>query len=522
MRATTPPPSTAQPRAGDDGDLVETIPLDPTATATTPTSAASAPGAPPPPAPSPRPPIAPSPHSFALRGWARASAVVGLARSGPSTPPELGWVPHDRVVAAQQMFLRLRYAYARSFEAVASGLVSFSAYEQDAPLAQPFNLVNGAGRTSFEGSLREAYVGAFWRTLDFRIGQQRIAWGRGDAFTPNDILDGYDLRDQLLAEPDALHLPSFAARLGLDLGFGSLEAVVQPFFQPNRFDVYGGNWALVQRDSPLAYSTLLGLADRAIDPTLHDALQPLLGQTELPPNDFTATSAALRFGVDVHRFDFNLYYQYGWDRTPRLAIDPSYAAMLGQIDYAQPIDPTPFVQPFLQGQHPVRASYVRRHHVGFDAATTVGPLLLRAEGAFDSSRVLIARDDMHGIVAPTLQATAGLEYQPGEFGKLVLVEGWYMHVVGLGDDQPLWFVQRDTAGVAGLVRWSFFRDQLQLETRGLVAAQPLSWMARGEIGYHRNALQIRAGAVILDGDAFSFGHFYRANSSVYLLVRYAI
>ncbi|HEX9104843.1 MAG TPA: hypothetical protein VF997_21680, partial [Polyangia bacterium] len=193
-----------------------------------------------------------------------------------------------------------------------------------------------------------------------------------------------------------------------------------------------------------------------------------------------------------------------------------------QIDYARPIDPTPFVQPFLAGQHPLGATYVRRHHVGADAATTVGPLLLRAEGAFDSSHVFVARDDMHGVVAPTLQATAGLEYQPGEFGKLVLVEGWYMHAFGLDDNQPLWFVQRDTAGAAALVRWCFFGEQLQLEARGVVAAQPLGWMVRGEVGYKHNALQIRAGAVMLDGDAFSFGHFYRANTSVYLFVKYAI
>ncbi|MGZ3405203.1 MAG: DUF1302 family protein [Polyangia bacterium] len=499
----------AQRSSGDSGDIVETI--------------GPAPATPSAPAPPPRPPAAPSPHSFNLRGWARASAIVGLQRTGPTTPPELRYVPHDRLVVAQQMFLRLRYAYARSFEVVASGLLSFGAYEEDAPRAQDFNLVNGAGtRTAFEGSLREAYVGAFWRSLDFRIGQQRIAWGRGDAFTPNDILDGYDLRDQLLAESDALHLPNFAARLGLDLGFGSLEAVVQPFFQPNRFDVYGGNWSLVQTDSPLPYITLLGLANRAVSPTLHDALQPLLGQTELPPNDFTATAAALRYGINLHRFDLNVYYQYGWDRTPKLEIDPQYATLLHNIDYAHPIDPTPFIQPFLSGAHPVRATYVRRHHVGIDAATTVGPLLLRAEAAFDSSHVLIARDDMHGVVAPVVQATAGVEYQPGEFGKIVLVEGWYLHVLDPGDTQPLWFVQRDSAGAAALVRWHFFREQLQLEARSVVGVQPFSWMVRGEAGYKHKALQIRAGAVILDGDPFSFGHFYRANTSVYLLVKYSI
>ena len=496
--------------AGDSGDVVETIALDPAASAAT--------------VPRPAPaPTAPSPHSFNVRGWARATAIVGLYRTGPLKTPQIGYVPHDRAVTTQQMFLRLRYAYGRSFEAVASGLLSFGAYEQDAPLAQDFNLVNGTGaRTAFEASLREAYVGAFWRNFDFRIGQQRIAWGRGDAFTPNDILDGYDLRDQLLAESDALHLPSFAARLGLDLGFGSLEAVVQPFFAPNRFDVYGGNWALVQPDSPLALITLLGLTQDAVSPTLHDALQPLLGQTDLPPNDFSATAAALRFGVDLHRFDFNLYYQYGWDRTPKLEIDPQYAALLEQIDYAQPIDPAPFVQPFVSGARPVRATYVRRHHVGADVATTVGPLLIRAEAAFDSSRVFIGRDLMQGVVAPALQATTGVEWAPGELGKLVLVEAWYLHAFELDDSQPLWFVQRETAGAAALVRWHFFREQLQLEARGVVGVQPFSWMVRGEAGYKRKALQIRAGAVILDGDPFSFGHFYRANTSVYLMVRYAI
>jgi hypothetical protein len=445
-----------------------------------------------------------------LRGWARASAIVGLYLTGPQSPPDRTAVPHDRVVASQQMFLRLRYAYARSFEAVASGLVTFDLFEQDAARADTFDLVNGAGsRTAFDASLREAYVGAFWRRFDFRLGQQRIAWGRGDAFAPNDILDGHDLREQLIPERDAYHLPGFAARAGLDLGFASLEAVVQPFFQPDRFDVYGSNWALIQPDAPLRYITLLRYFGSAVSP-------------ETPPADFTATSAAVRFGVDVHRFDFNAYYQYGFDRTPKLEIDPAYAATLRAIDYAHPIDPAPLVEPFLVGPRPIRMTYERRHHFGADVATTVGPFLLRAEVAYDSSRVLVARDDLHGIVVPVMQATAGIEYQPGELGRIVLVEGWYQHAFDLDPAQVLWFVERDSAAVAAVVKWHFFDEHLLLEGRGVVGFQPFSWMVRGEVGYKRKALQIRAGAVVLDGDPFSFGNYYRANTSVYLLLKYSI
>jgi hypothetical protein len=83
-------------------------------------------------------------------------------------------------------------------------------------------------------------------------------------------------------------------------------------------------------------------------------------------------------------------------------------------------------------------------------------------------------------------------------------------------------VARDSTAVAALVRWHFFDDHLLLEARGVVGVQPFSWMARGEVGYKRKALQIRAGAAVLDGDPYSFGNYYRANTSVYLLVKYAI
>jgi hypothetical protein len=448
-------------------------------------------------------------HTIDLRGWARASAIVGLYSTGSASPPARDDVPHDRLVASQQMFLRLRYGYARSFEAVASGLLAFDVLEQDAPRADTFTLVNGSARTSFEASLREAYVGAFWRRFDFHLGQQRIAWGRGDAFTPNDILDGHDLREQLIPERDAYHLPGFAARAGLDLGFGSLEAVVQPFFQPDRFDVYGSNWALIQPGAPLRYITLLRFANGIVSP-------------ERPPDDLTATSAAARFGVNLHRFDFNAYYQYGWDRTPKLEIDPQYAATLGAIDYAHPIDPAPLIAPFLVGPRPIRMTYVRRHHIGADVATTVGPFLLRAEAAYDSSRVLVARSDLSGIVVPVMQATAGIEYQPGELGRIVLVEAWYQHAFDLDTGPALWFVERDSAGAAAVVKWHFFDERLLVEARGVVGFQPFGWMVRGEVGYKRKALQIRAGAVVLDGDPFSFGNYYRANTSVYLLFKYSI
>jgi hypothetical protein len=478
----------------------------------------------PPPAPPAMVAVAspPAAQSFNAAGWARFRLSAGLYRTGTRRAlldPTV--VPHDQVIVQQQMYLRLRYAYGHSFELVASGLLDFSVFEQDAYLSDDFTLFNGtATRTSFEPSLREAYLGAFWRRFDFRLGQQRIAWGRGDAFTPNDVLNAYDRRDQLLAETEAFHLPTFALRGGVDLGFGSLELVVQPFFQPDRFDAYGGNWSIVQSGAPPIYRSLLNAATAHVDPTLHDVLQPVLGQTELPANDFSATSAGLRFAVNLHRIDFSLLYHYGYDRTPLLQIDPAFAMSLSQLDPSMP-DLGPVLQPILAGMKPVRATYVRRHHAGFDLGTTWGPVLFRLEGAVDSDKVFASARDLQGFVLPALQLVGGIEYSPGELGRTLIVEGWYMHVFSTPGDQALLFARADTGGVATLVRWNFFHEHLELELRALVGLEPWSVAIRPQVGYKWRALQIRVGAMVLDGNDLSFGGWYRNNTSIYVMAKYS-
>ena len=73
---------------------------------------------------------------------------------------------------------------------------------------------------------------------------------------------------------------------------------------------------------------------------------------------------------------------------------------------------------------------------------------------------------------------------------------------------------------------SVFNAELAANKPTIAGANSLmeqaAWMVRGEVGYKRKALQIRAGAAVLDGDPFSFGHYYRNNASVYLLLKYAI
>jgi hypothetical protein len=463
-------------------------------------------------------------HKIEAGGWTRGLLEVGLISAGvPQNPPDPTVVPHDRLVFQQHLFIRLRYAYKRLFEMNASGLLAYGVFSGDAPSGETWHGTNAyRTRTAFEGQLRDLYLAAYLKRLDLRVGQQRIPWGRGDAFTINDIWGAYDLRNQFLAETEQLHLPVPALRGDIDLGFGYIEAVVAPFFVQNLYDLYGANWATVQPAAPQGYRVLLGLSSSLSNDTLHDALQPILGVTDPPPMDFRATQAGLRFAVNVHRFDLDVYYQYGFDRTPRLKVNPMFLMALNTLDYVGQGLPGAF-QPYISlvqmGEKPLSTDYVRRHHIGLDLGTTVGPVVLRAEASWDSAMVFPRAIDLQGEVSGVVQATLGLEYQPGELGKHIIVEGWYMYLTD--PTEPLLLARVHNGGVATLLRWRFLRDHLELELRGLLSIEPLYWIVRPSISYLWRGLAIRLGALYLDGRENSFGAYYSRNSSVYLMVKYS-
>jgi len=469
-------------------------------------------GAAPPPAPPASGPAAPPASRLDWRAWARGVLEVGLRRTG-AVASDLD-VPHDRLVGRGQLYLRVRAAPAPAFETVVGGLLAYQVRERDPDTAETFDGFNGqATRTDFDATLYEAYLGFFSRRLDLRVGQQRLVWGRGDAFAPNDVQNGRDTRDPILGETDVLHLPTPMVRLDADVAIGTLQLVWQPWFRPDRFDTYGANWARVQPDTPPWQRQLLAAAFRVFDPTLEPLVQPLHGASERPPADLTGSSGGARFGLARSGVDVDVFYDYGYDRMPFLTVDPRVVSA--------PDPATLAVGLMAAGERPLRARYLRRHHAGTALQTTVRSLALRAEVAYDSTVVLTRAADLTGVEHPAVQATAAVEYQTGELGKTVLLEGWYQHLVGAAGGDPLLGVEPDSAAVALLGRWTFI-DRLEVELRAAVGVAPRSYLLRPQIGWKFNALAVYLGAVLLGGEEGSMAHYFRRNQSLYLLAKYSL
>lgn len=453
----------------------------------------------------------PSPERFELHGWARQSIELGLgSRVYQEEDPRPGDLPYDRLISRSQLFARARYSRGDSFEVNLSGILGYS-WLQEGPNHPSirFNGFNGQ-RTEgvLEPALHELFVAFFFESVDLRIGQQRLAWGRADFFSPNDVVNPRDNRDPFLAEPELRTVPTPLLRADMDLPFGSLQAVFSPLYVPDRGDIAGSNWAGVQPDAPLVLRELIatGLAPSALT-------------VELPEQNLTAPQAGARFAWSHSGWDFAHYYHYGFD-GPSVELDPLVASRLSSPDLRNvSTEELPvLVDAIDSGNAPFSLRFRRRHHVGLDLGTTVGPFALRLEGAYQSQRVFY-RQDLLSFVSPSLLGVASVELQTGERDKGALVEWVYIRVLDRPDAALLSYA-RDTLGVAANVRWTLL-SPVFAELRAVIGIEPRTLILEPIVSARFGGSTISAGGLWLGGDDGSLGHYFRRNRELFLRVRYS-
>jgi hypothetical protein len=475
-----------------------------------------------------------------LRGFARTTLQIGLPGEGSAprltagarTPNEQQ-VGYERATSVNQAYLDVRYTRGKSFQAVLSGSIAYSAALMEGRAGERFDS-REVRSILLEPLLREAFLGFYSDRIDVRLGQQRIVWGNSDAAAPNDVLNARDTRNRMQLDPEMIHIPTLAARADFDLGVAVLGVVAQPFFIPDRASIYGSNWSLVQPDAPRHVRKFFGTYGGDRDPAEIDAaLVRARGSTQ-NALDGASIGASLRFHFGS--FDASAYYHYGRDRTPYVYLDPNVA----QAFDAAKSDSNPTGEDFevIYGAQknasasyggPFVIQYVRRHHVGADLTTTAGPLVLRLDTAFDSASTFYTKQNLNSVARPTAQLVLGAEYQRG-FGKVIVLEASYMRLLGpsipivptpnQANGGPLLFVEENNVGVANVIRWTFL-ENLVVEARSFLGVQPLSWVLRPEVGYATPSFTVRLGYLLIDGEGGSFGSYYRRNETLYVTTRYS-
>jgi hypothetical protein len=306
-----------------------------------------------------------------------------------------------------------------------------------------------------------------------------------------------------------------AARAGLALGDAvELELVGEPFFVSDAFDVYGSPWAIIQPTAPVPLRGLFGRLNATTDSSLDAALAPVLRQTRLPYDDLSGASAAAKLAYNGEGFDAAIGYAYGLAYEPALSIAPALAQQLATVDWTQATsaDLTPVLAAIQSGQF--ASTYPRRHHAGAWMAAVLSPVVLRMEMAYDSATVF-ENPSLLGVVRPTAQGVAAVEWQSGEIGKTFLVEQEYERIMGK-DPGPLLGAVLDNVATAAVLRWTFF-DHLEPELRAVVGERPFGYVVRPQLAYKSGAWELRAGVAWIDGDDGSLPRYYRRNTSAYVI-----
>jgi hypothetical protein len=507
----TPRPVMAGDPPSSD-DVVETVQL--------PSERPAAQASSPPPEASPQSTPAPAEPTdvYSLTGWTIEELHLAIGQS-PAAPPYLT-VPLDRGISRTHAFVGFRYSHARWFEVDASSAISYDYFLRGSGTSVGDDLAHLNARGSFDPSVRELYLAFFGGSVELRLGQQRVAWGRADTQSPNDVLNARDLRDPFQPEPELAQIPTPLARLDWTAGGVTLEGVVAPFFVPDEFDVYGSNWALVQPDAPQGIRGFFKAMSSLVDSSLVDPFNRLVQQTRIPPPALSNCAAGLKVSSSLGDVDVDAYYHYGFDRTPLLRIDPAFQDSLDRTDFAtaKVSDFGPFFSSIQAGFPPITIEYVRRHHVGFDMGTVVGPIGMRIDVGYDTQRVFFRRD-FTGVTSPAVQGVASLEYQTGDVRKIFLLEASALRLVDDLDD--LMFVERTTVTGTALLRYPL-STAFDLELRAAVSAMPKSTVLRPQIGWRASDhLTFHLAGLWLSGEAWSLGDYFARNSEVYADAKYS-
>lgn len=302
--------------------------------------------------------------------------------------------------------------------------------------------------------VEELYVDFDLYPVDLRIGKQKLHWGKLDRSQPNDLFNPYQFNDSLLDEQAENKIGIPAVRVGAALPErswlpqeGRLALAWAPMYVPFRFSEPGERWFPPAATPVDVFHIPAGLVDipgQGPIPALDIPVGFATRNAPPPPPSLKNSSLNLRFSGFAAGVDFAVYYYHGFDTQPAFRL-------LAEATAA----PAPETALGLALGAETTLEPVFRHVEawGADAAYTLGPVTLRAEGAFVRGRPFTR--DLRALITDPAQLADQLAHALAEF------QGGQSRVpIDLGAS----FVERDAAewGIGADYTWNGWLALCQL------------------------------------------------------------
>ncbi len=434
--------------------------------------------------------------------------------------------------------LRLDHRQNETLSAVTEAWVRWGVVGEEPARGRYWGLNADERKWTGLAELREAYVQ--WRPGAFELagGAMIFVWGKNELLPPADVLNPLDLRFDpvtILRRPKDAKVPVVALDASYLVDTTEIELVVLPFFTPHRAFVYGRDFALAAPESDLdRQARALGL----VDPSIEDELQQGVPGSSLPEESPYNASVALRLSSKLGGVDVAATAYYGWDRTPRVQVDPDAAALLLESEriLGNPgllaTDPElrrhsiALQQKAAVGQEVFRARYERMAVVALEGEGVVGDFVLRLDVGF-SPELTFYTEEGEAVALAQSRGVAGVEYTYGD--------SWFVQLTGFAsaahsppDDAFLLGIENTDGspserpvallwGGAGTLRWRWVEHDLEALLLGAYTISPGDYLVSAEVSYVvAEPHTLRLGATVLGGRSGATLERYSMNDFAYV------
>ncbi|GAB1484196.1 hypothetical protein MASR2M78_30130 [Treponema sp.] len=315
--------------------------------------------------------------------------------------------------------------------------------------------------------LRELYIDLHGAAFDLRMGKQQIIWGKGDGVFITDLVSPKDLSQFLIPDFEELRRAVTGARVDLYAGYHGLQLVWLPWFTPSIAPDMNSIWA----------------------PTLPFPTMPVFQATVEPEFELENGEYFAKYSYMGQSFDLALMGGYFWNDTPA---------------YTR-VSMVPLT---------VKGEYYRSSMAGYAVSGTLGPLVLRSEGAFylDKRYQTSAMSYARGYAEKNaLQYLVGADYS-----ILGITFGLqYIQDIILDHDDAL--INDELKNTLTLVVAKTFRSEtIKTELFSYLSLDTQSGLVKPKITWNlSDGLELSSGAYIFFGDEGDYGQ-YDKNDGIYV------
>lgn len=314
---------------------------------------------------------------------------------------------------------------------------TLEAYQGNSTLYIEGNVNYNALNNQLDFDLGEAYIDYADSNWGFRIGNQKVVWGKADGIN---ITNSVFPEDSTSLFSDDSSLSVTAAKLSFSGNFFNIDALWIPFFRGTDLPLEDGS---LLRDAMIPSQVAISGVG---------TIPVKIGTLQTPEMALKNGEYGLKFSGYFSLCDVSLYGFYGWDKMPLM--NYSFIITNPPVPDAVKID----------------GEYSRLAMIGADAAFPIGATVLRLEAAYFPNRKMQASAETilgggeTGISQHQIMALAGLDWMPSDW---TITAQYYCDVI-LKKTENLERKEAYKHGITLSVSKTFLQETLEVSFSGLV------------------------------------------------------